>query len=266
MSDPRIERIGALLERYSDGDLGAIDELVAPDFFVHVPSDDEPSATALLRGYAEQLKAAAPDLRVTIEGLAGEPDGDLAGEVVLSGTWTGELWGVPPSGERYDFRMPVRVRSKGDRFAFELGLDAPGALAILRELGLVNPPDQMHLPPPHPVIIDEFMMRLVFTAQVADKPCAHLADVAVVRTDAVTCDDCAPDEIWPALRLCLSCGHVGCCDTSVHKHAKAHWEETGHPLMRSIRMEEGWIWCYEDNAFFQRRTLERLAAELGETL
>ena len=266
MSDPRIERIGALLERYSDGDLGAVDELVAPEFFVHVPTADEPSATEVYRGYAEQFKAAAPDLRVSIPDLAVGPDDILVGEALISGTFSRELWGVPPSGERYEFRIPVRVRARDDRFAFELGLDAPGALAILRALGFVNPPDQMHLPPPHPVVIDDFLMRVLFTAQVADKPCSHLADVQVVRTDAVTCDDCAPDEIWPAVRLCLSCGHLGCCDTSTNKHAKTHWEESGHPLMRSVRMAEGWIWCYEDNAFFQRRTLERLAEGLGQPL
>ena len=266
MSDPRADRIGALLERYSEGDLDAIDELVAPEFFVHVPADDEPTPTAIYRGYAEQFKAAAPDLAIRIEDLAATPDGDLAGEAVISGTVTGELWGVPPTGERHEFRIPLRVRTRDDRFAFELGLDAPGALAILRALHVVNPPDQMHLPPPHPVVIDDFLMRVLFTAQVADKPCAHLADVAVVRTDAQTCDDCAADEIWPALRMCLTCGHLGCCDTSTHKHAKAHWEETGHPLMRSVRMEEGWIWCYEDNAFFQRRTLERVAQRLGGSL
>lgn len=266
MNDPRIERITALLERFSDGDLDAIDALVAPQFFSHVPEDGEPTATQVYRGFAEQLKAAAPDLRVTMPDLAPASGDVLAGEAVLSGTWTGELWGVPPTGERLEFRLPVRVRPRGDGFAFEVGLDAPGALTVLRALGLVNPPDEMHLPPPHPVVIDDFLMRVIFTAQVADKPCPHLAEVAVVRTDARSCDDCAPDEIWPALRLCLLCGHVGCCDTSTNKHAKAHWEQTGHPLIRSIRMDEGWIWCYEDNAFFQRRTLERLAGQLGETL
>lgn len=266
MSDPRIERIAALLARYSDGDLSAIDDLVAPEFFVYVPGPDEPSAAEVYAGFARELKAAATDLRIEIPDLASDADDVLVGEAVVSGTWTGELWGVPPTGQRYEFRVPVRARQRGDRFAFELGLDAPASLAILRALGLVNPPDEMHLPPPHPVVLDDFLMRVLFTAQVADKPCSHLADVALVRTDADTCDDCAPGEIWPALRLCLACGHVGCCDTSVNKHAKAHWEASGHPLMRSIRMDEGWVWCYEDNAFFQRRTLERAAERLGQTL
>jgi hypothetical protein len=156
----------------------------------------------------------------------------------------------------------VRIRPIEERFAFEAVLDTPGALAILRRLGLVNPPDQMHLPPPHPVVLDDFLLKLLFTGQVADRECAHLADVRVTRTDATVCEECGPDDIWPALRMCLICGHVGCCDTSSAKHAKAHWEATGHPLIRSIRLDEGWIWCYEDNAVFQRRMLDRIAARL----
>ena len=266
MDQPRIDRIHALLARFGDGDLDAIDELVAPAYFTYQPGEDEPSATEVYRSFAEELKAAAPDLRVELGDLAAGPDGILTGSATVSGTWRGELWNVPPSGEHYDFELPVRVRAEGDAFAFEVPLETPDALAILRTLGLVNPPDQMHLPPPHPVVIREFVMRVLFTGQAGDKACAHLADVAVVATDATTCDDCAPGEIWPALRLCLTCGHVGCCDTSTNKHAKAHWEATGHPLIRSIRMAEGWIWCYEDNAYFETRTLERLAEDLGQPL
>ena len=266
MSDTGAARIRSLLARFSDGDLMAIEELVSPEFFRHVPGPDEPTAAEECGGFAQQLKAAAPDLRIGIPDLAPGADGMLAGDAIVSGTWTAELWGVPPTGQHYEFRMPVRVRSVGERFAFEIGLDTPDALVILRTLGLVNPPDQMNLPAPHPVVLDDFLVKLLFTGQVADKDCVHLADVAVVRTDAVTCEDCDADEIWPALRLCLICGHVGCCDTSDNMHAKAHWEQSGHPLIRSIRMDEGWVWCYEDNAVFQRRTLTRIAAKLGETL
>ena len=266
MTDPRIERITTLLTRFSEGDLEAIDELVAPRFFTYSPAAGEPSATEVYRGFASQFKAAAPDLRIEIPDLVVGPDDVLSGEAVLSGTWTGTLWNVSPTGERYEFRLPVRVRSIGEGFAFEILMETPQALAIARALGLINPPDEMHLPPPQPVIIPDFLMRVLFTGQAGDKPCAHLADVQVVRTDVATCDDCSPGEIWPAVRMCLTCGHVGCCDTSTNKHAKAHWEATGHPLMRSLRMDEGWIWCYEDNAFFERRTLERLAAERGESV
>ena len=48
------------------------------------------------------------------------------------------------------------------------------------------------------------------------------------------------------LRLCLECGHVGCCDSSVGRHAELHFHETGHPVMRSIEPGEAWRWCYID--------------------
>jgi CPA1 family monovalent cation:H+ antiporter len=48
------------------------------------------------------------------------------------------------------------------------------------------------------------------------------------------------------LRLCLECGHVGCCDSSEFKHATAHFHDTGHPVMRSIEPGESWRWCYVD--------------------
>ncbi len=56
--------------------------------------------------------------------------------------------------------------------------------------------------------------------------------------------------------MCLICGFVGCCDTAKNKHMKQHYETSGHPIFRSIRLAEGWIWCYADNAFFEARTLE----------
>jgi hypothetical protein len=49
-----------------------------------------------------------------------------------------------------------------------------------------------------------------------------------------------------ALRLCLTCGHVGCCDSSPHRHAAAHHAGTGHPVMRSFEPGESWRWCYVD--------------------
>lgn len=261
-ADVDVQRIRTLLSRYSDGDPSAIEELIAPEFFTYVPADDEPDATEIFASYAAEFKVAAPDLRVDIPDLAAGPDGVMSGEAVISGTWIGELWGAAPSGESYTFRVPVRIRAVGDRYALNVELDAPGANGILREMQLVNPPDQMHLPPPQPVRIDDFLVKVLFTGQVADKPCSHLDDIGVTRSDAVACDDCQPDEIWPALRLCLICGHVGCCDTSTNKHAKAHWEQTGHPLIRSLRLDEAWTWCYEDNAVFEKRTLERAQTRL----
>lgn len=79
--------------------------------------------------------------------------------------------------------------------------------------------------------------------------CDHLRDaprVVKARTPD-GCEECLRLGMrWVHLRLCLTCGHVGCCDSSVGKHARAHYEQTSHPVMRSIEPGEAWRWCFVD--------------------
>ncbi len=79
--------------------------------------------------------------------------------------------------------------------------------------------------------------------------CEHLLDaprVAVARTPG-ECEDCLREgTTWVHLRMCLTCGQVGCCDSSVGNHATHHFERTGHPVMRSVEPGESWRWCYVD--------------------
>ncbi|WP_040160743.1 Na+/H+ antiporter [Nigerium massiliense] len=80
-------------------------------------------------------------------------------------------------------------------------------------------------------------------------PCEHLADAhaVVVPLTPGICAECQAEGLTPVhLRLCLECGHVGCCDSSAGRHATKHFEETGHPVMRSIEPGEDWRWCYVD--------------------
>ena len=56
---------------------------------------------------------------------------------------------------------------------------------------------------------------------------------------------------WVHLRLCMECGHVGCCDNSPNRHATAHNHETSHPIIRSYEPGEDWWWCYPDELFFE---------------
>ena len=78
-------------------------------------------------------------------------------------------------------------------------------------------------------------------------PCSHLDQVQYVNAEIDGCEDClAIGARWVHLRLCLSCGHVGCCDSSPHRHATAHAEGTGHPLVGSIEPGEAWRFCYVD--------------------
>nr|WP_225821812.1 UBP-type zinc finger domain-containing protein [Streptomyces sp. TML10] len=66
------------------------------------------------------------------------------------------------------------------------------------------------------------------------------------------CAECsARGRCWVSLRMCLTCGHVGCCDSSPGAHAHAHYEETGHPVMRSAAPHDEWAWCYVDEVFLQ---------------
>jgi uncharacterized UBP type Zn finger protein len=77
--------------------------------------------------------------------------------------------------------------------------------------------------------------------------CPHLGAIKVIETDKDFCEDCVlTGDGWVHLRMCLSCGHVGCCDSSPNRHATRHAQGTGHPLVRSAEPDEAWVWCYVD--------------------
>jgi uncharacterized UBP type Zn finger protein len=79
--------------------------------------------------------------------------------------------------------------------------------------------------------------------------CAHVDRVQITELpEAVEgCEEClAAGSPWCHLRMCMTCGHVGCCDSSPKKHASAHATATGHPIIRSVQPGESWAWCYED--------------------
>jgi uncharacterized UBP type Zn finger protein len=79
--------------------------------------------------------------------------------------------------------------------------------------------------------------------------CDHLNQIKFTETSKTGCEECLKiGGQWVHLRLCLICGHVGCCDSSKHKHATRHSHATRHPLVRSIEPGESWIWCYVDQA------------------
>lgn len=79
--------------------------------------------------------------------------------------------------------------------------------------------------------------------------CSHLDTIAVKQLpEAVDgCEDCLREGgVWLHLRVCLTCGHVGCCDDSPNRHASAHAGLAGHPLIRSLEPGEDWSWCFVD--------------------
>ncbi|HET9873433.1 MAG TPA: Na+/H+ antiporter [Propionibacteriaceae bacterium] len=102
------------------------------------------------------------------------------------------------------------------------------ALATERSDGLV---DEMVQAPPNP-----------------EGDCTHLAAAAdIAPVGAGICQDCVREGTRTVhLRVCLTCGNVGCCDSSVGRHADRHFHRTGHPVMRSLEPNEFWRWCYVD--------------------
>lgn len=81
--------------------------------------------------------------------------------------------------------------------------------------------------------------------------CEHARSLAADEPAPSTpdgCTDCLAlgERTWAHLRLCLACGNIGCCDSSPHQHATAHFSSTGHPVMRSFEPGETWRWCYLD--------------------
>ena len=85
------------------------------------------------------------------------------------------------------------------------------------------------------------------------KRCSHIAELHPVEPHTPSgCEECLQTGgRWVHLRLCLSCGHVGCCDSSPGKHATKHFHATTHPMIRSYEPGEDWAWCYADEVFLE---------------
>jgi uncharacterized UBP type Zn finger protein len=86
--------------------------------------------------------------------------------------------------------------------------------------------------------------------------CTHLDEITVYELPAEVagCEDCLrTGGKWLHLRICLICGHVGCCDDSPNRHATAHYHATSHPIIRSLEPGEDWSWCYADHVALEIR-------------
>jgi uncharacterized UBP type Zn finger protein len=84
------------------------------------------------------------------------------------------------------------------------------------------------------------------------EPCEHVETIAIREVDRPQrgCVDCLKiGGRWVHLRVCLSCGHVACCDSSPNRHASAHARKTHHPIVTSAEVGEDWAYCYSDDRF-----------------
>lgn len=103
--------------------------------------------------------------------------------------------------------------------------------------------------------------------------CTHLDRIRDVEPRTPEgCEECLKTgDRWVHLRLCLTCGHVGCCDSSKNKHATEHFHATGHPIVRSFEPNEDWSWCYVDQVILEPAEIDaaidssrKVAAASGE--
>ncbi len=95
--------------------------------------------------------------------------------------------------------------------------------------------------------IKDIVDRIMGSDQLEKEGCSHKEFIHEVTPSGEGCQECLEmGDTWVHLRLCLTCGHVGCCDNSKNKHATKHFHSTGHPVIKSFERGENWIWCYED--------------------
>ncbi|HEY4000797.1 MAG TPA: UBP-type zinc finger domain-containing protein [Candidatus Xenobia bacterium] len=89
--------------------------------------------------------------------------------------------------------------------------------------------------------------------------CTHASHIHAVQPTGRGCLECTQTgDTWVHLRLCMECGHVGCCDSSRNKHATKHFHQTQHPVIKSYEPGETWGWCYVDEAQLDMAQFARL--------
>ncbi len=86
----------------------------------------------------------------------------------------------------------------------------------------------------------------------ASQACQHVDFIRPVEPSSTGCAACiALGDTWVHLRMCMTCGTVGCCDSSKNRHASRHAAQVGHPIARSIEPGEDWLWCFVDGTIVE---------------
>lgn len=184
-------------------------------------------------------------------------EGDTAGALRMLSDFGLELRSLHRNGTEIEPVPPDLIFAAGD----ELELSGPTE-AFVRNAAMFRPPntanpERRETAGPERTLaafVDEtgidLEARIDYVPTVGADVCSHLDRIRPVLPSAAGCEECLRigDE-WVHLRLCLTCGHVGCCDTSKNKHATAHFHETDHPIMRSIEKFDDWAWCFVDEEY-----------------
>jgi CPA2 family monovalent cation:H+ antiporter-2 len=112
----------------------------------------------------------------------------------------------------------------------------------VRSAALLRQPRQEKTPP--------VVGRVTFAPSATQGVCSHLDQIIPVLPSAPGCEECLKlGDKWVHLRLCMICGHVGCCDSSKNRHASGHFKATSHPIIKSFEAGESWGWCYPDATY-----------------
>ena len=235
-------------------DFVILNEILSPEFHGYTAQGNEPTAPEATIAVAQALAEAFPDFVLQLADVIEDRD-EARGSMTARGTFAGELWAVPGSGDAFTFTAKVIARATDPQIA--LRWEGAELIPTLRTLGIMPLLENAHLRPKYPARPPELINKLAFNGmKLAEKDCNHLDQIKVTAPVTDVCQSCVDAGTeWPALRMCLTCGFTGCCDASVHKHAKGHAEATGHALFRSIEPGEAWSWCYEDHAFLGSRHL-----------
>jgi K+:H+ antiporter len=141
------------------------------------------------------------------------------------------------------------IRGRGYEALRQAG--APDEPVVVCNIPGMCGPDAATPTPPEEAVMRrariDTQQRVELTTHVAGAECGHLDQIRPVFPSAAGCEDCLrTGDTWVHLRICMTCGHMGCCDSSKNRHATAHHRRTGHPIVRSMEPGEDWGWCYAD--------------------
>jgi hypothetical protein len=186
-------------------------------------------ADAAINGRRDDIAAAARDFA---------PDGVDAVLALAGGDPLERCLDALRSGGRLAYLHWVEPEPKKRQGIAIIAYDAIAGVAEFEHLNGAVEEAKLQVP-----IAAEYALK---ESEMADP---HLNMIRDVVPSADGCEDCLRiGSWWVHLRLCLTCGHVGCCDSSPHRHARQHFHHSGHPIIQSFEPGEDWRWCYVDQA------------------
>ncbi len=185
--------------------------------------------------------------RRTVAVRAGAPAvGQALAAIVLDTRFAIHVQSLQRDGAQIDAPGPDVVLRPGDELLLAGSADAFAQAAALFRVGTLSEAEAGALEAAATRRRIDTRQPISLQAK-PDAACEHVGRINTVRPSAPGCEECLRQgSRWVHLRLCMTCGHVGCCDSSPHKHATAHWHASQHPIIRSLEPGESWGWCFAD--------------------